>query len=123
MKETEIFADSYAIIEMLKGNRNYARFSEMKLATTRLNLVEVAYCLLKEFPEEKVKEMIGCLAMNTLELADNEVMPIAAFRKEHARKALSYTDCIGYFLAKKNNIPFLTGDKQFREMPGVEFIK
>ena len=45
------------------------------------------------------------------------------FRKEQKKKDLSYTDCIGYIYAARNNMKFLTGDKEFEGMKNVEFVK
>ena len=45
------------------------------------------------------------------------------FRKQNYKQNLSYVDCIGYIIAKKMNIQFLTGDKQFEEMANVKFVK
>ena len=36
---------------------------------------------------------------------------------------LSFIDCIGYYLAKKNKAKFLTGDEKFKNMENVEFVK
>jgi predicted nucleic acid-binding protein len=38
-------------------------------------------------------------------------------------RSLSYADCVGYITARKFGIPFLTGDKEFKDMEGVIFIK
>ena len=38
-------------------------------------------------------------------------------------KQLSIPDVIGYTLANRLHIKFLTGDEGFREMQNVEFIK
>ena len=32
-------------------------------------------------------------------------------------------DCIGYILAKRLSIKFLTGDKEFEKLDDVEFVK
>ena len=45
------------------------------------------------------------------------------FRKQHYKMDLSYVDCIGYTLAKKMKILFLTGDRQFEDMVNVKFLK
>ena len=45
------------------------------------------------------------------------------FRLKNYRRDLSYVDCIGYILARKLNAKFLTGDKQFENFEGVEFVK
>jgi predicted nucleic acid-binding protein len=35
---------------------------------------------------------------------------------------ISYADAMGYYLAKKSNIKFLTVDKWFKDLEGVEFV-
>ena len=45
------------------------------------------------------------------------------FSAKHKRQDLSAADCIGYVMAIKLGLKFLTGDRQFRDMAGVEFVK
>ena len=45
------------------------------------------------------------------------------FRQHHKKKNLSYADCIGYQLALDREIRFLTGDKEFKILPHVEFVQ
>jgi len=33
------------------------------------------------------------------------------------------TDCVGYVLAIRNNLKFLTGDEKFENKKNVEFVK
>ena len=58
-----------------------------------------------------------------MEVDDDTFKEAIRFRKEHKKKDLSYTDCIGYIYAKRNNLKFLTGDKEFENMDNVEFVK
>ena len=44
-------------------------------------------------------------------------------RRENRKKNLSYADCLGYAFALENNRLFLTGDKEFKDMKGVEFVR
>ena len=46
-------------------------------------------------------------------------------RKELKEKGLniSYIDAIGYTISLERGIKFLTGDKEFKNLPNVEFIK
>ncbi len=46
-----------------------------------------------------------------------------AMKKQFKKPRLSYVDCIGYVYAKHNNVPFLTGDREFAKMDNVEFVK
>jgi predicted nucleic acid-binding protein len=45
------------------------------------------------------------------------------FRLKEKAKRLSYVDAIGYQLALEKNAKFLTGDKEFKGMKNVEFVK
>lgn len=123
MKETGYFLDSYAIIEILKSNPNYEKFSEITPFSSRINLIEVAYHLLGSFPKEQAIKTLNSIKMNILEIQESDVSKIAIFRKENSKKKFSYIDCTGYVLAKENGLKFLTGDRQFQEMPNVEFVK
>jgi predicted nucleic acid-binding protein len=35
---------------------------------------------------------------------------------------ISYADALGYYLALKSNVKFLTGDNWFKGLEGVEFV-
>lgn len=43
--------------------------------------------------------------------------------KTNKKLDISYADALGYYLAKKLKLKFLTGDSQFRGLDGVKFIK
>jgi len=58
----------------------------------------------------------------TIELDDNSIKEANEFKLKNKKKKLSYIDCIGYILAKKRNVKFLTGDKEFKEFENVEFV-
>jgi PIN domain nuclease of toxin-antitoxin system len=123
LKETKKFLDSYAIIELLKGNPNYERFSEVIPITSKINLIEVGYHLIQGFPKEKANKIFKSLKFKTIEIEEKQIMKIVSFRKKHSKKKLSYADCIGYVLAKENNLVFVTGDKEFKEIKNVEFVR
>ncbi len=38
----DLFADTYALVEILKGNPNYEKYSERMLTTTEFNIFELA---------------------------------------------------------------------------------
>ncbi|MDO8634166.1 MAG: PIN domain-containing protein [archaeon] len=123
MNEIEYFFDSYAIIEVLKSNPSYQKFSEIIAVSSRINLVEVAYHLLESFGQEEGLKILNSLKIKILEIGEKDVSKIAIFRKQNSQKKFSYIDCIGYVLAKENNLKFLTGDNAFKGMENVEFVK
>ena len=118
-----IFFDSYAILEIIKGNPNYLRFGEQTIITNTLILSEVFYSLLKEVNAKAAEEVINKLNIDFLNIAEDIAIDSAILRYKNKRKKLSYADCIGYITALRNNMRFLTGDKEFKGMKNVEFVK
>ena len=45
------------------------------------------------------------------------------FRLKWKDRGVSITDCVGYIMAREMGIKFLTGDKEFEGLEGVEFVK
>jgi PIN domain nuclease of toxin-antitoxin system len=56
---------------------------------------------------------------------DEDYCSGAVLRKEASAKGLklSTIDCVGYSVAKRLDIPFLTGDCEFAEMDNVKFVR
>ena len=118
------FADSYAIIDYLKGNKKYEKyFKENEIITTRLNLLEVYYSKLAEGNKENAEKYFNQFLSKTIEVEDEILKKAAEFRLNKKKQNISYIDAIGYEIAKEKKIKFLTGDKEFKGMPNVEFVK
>lgn len=123
MIEEIYFFDSYAIIEIINGNPHYQHYADCIIITTKLNLFEVCYSLLKDGKEQEVDDFLF-YSYNYLVEFDQEIIKSAAFfRLSNKEKKLSMVDCIGYCTAKKLEIKFLTGDKEFEHFENIEFVK
>jgi len=122
-----LFADTYAIIEILKGNENYRRYRDIKLITTDFNILELSYVLIRYYSKSKALEIISDVRDNieVTDVNDSDFVESSEFRIKSNRegKKLSLIDCLGYIVAKRLKIKFLTGDKEFRDLEGVEFVK
>lgn len=116
------FFDSYAIIEIIKGNPDYQIYSCSQIILSLLNIIELNYILLKNnagLSRElsiKYSKYIVPITLRDIEEANR-------FRLENKKNKLSTADTIGYVLALKHNVKFLTGDEGFRNFPNVEFRK
>ena len=58
-----------------------------------------------------------------IEVDDETLKEAMIFRARNRKSKLSFVDCIGYTIALKRRIRFLTGDNGFRDTPNVEFVK
>ncbi len=119
----KFFFDSYALIELTKGNPKYLIYSQNQVIITIFNLVEFTYSILNDYGEEKAKDICFHFKECVVEVDEEIILAATKFRKQHHRRDLSYADCIGYIYAMKSNLKFLTGDEQFKDLVGVEFVK
>ena len=117
------FFDTYALVEVVKGNPNYNRFSENSFVTTTLNASEFYYFLLSNLTENKVNEIFNKFNFSYIEIDEESAIEGAKFRKKNYKRDLSYADCLGYILAKKKGLNFLTGDEFFKDVENVEFVR
>lgn len=121
MTET-YFADSYAIIELVRANANYRPFLDAHLEYTQLNLFEAYHAFAKQWGEKRANELMDGLQKPTE--FDNDTIRRAALMKMHFKeRRMSMADVIGYVVAIKKGIPFLTGDQQFKDLPNVAFVR
>lgn len=122
--ETKYFFDSYAVIEILKENPNYHRFLGYPITIALFNLAEIYWhCINDPKLESEAESLYSKFKRGVVEIDDETLKQAVKFRKEHKKKDLSYTDCIGYMYAKKHNMKFLTGDKGFEKIENVEYVK
>ena len=121
--EEKFFFDSYAIIEINISNENYKKYSEKEVFTTVLNLGEVYYHYLKNHNKETAEYWNTKTNAAIIDISVSVVLEAMQLKWEHKKSNLSMADCIGYILAKKNNLKFLTGDEKFEKMTNVEFVK
>jgi len=118
-----LFFDTYALIEIINGSERYRKYLRITPITTKLNLMELYYCLLRERGEEKAEFYYNFYLPSCISISDEVIKNAMKLKLKFKAKRLSYADCIGYILALGLGIKFLTGDKEFKNMENVEFVK
>lgn len=122
--DTSYFFDTYAFVEIYKANPNFSTYSKgVGVFTNRLNLMELSFFLRREKRENEINEMFKQLSRFNIDYDDSILIEAANMKFEHKNKDLSYVDCIGYLIALRHKLKFLTGDEKFKGMPNVEFVK
>ena len=117
------FADTYALIEYVRGNKKYyPYFVEHEIRTSKMNLYELYYSILNENGEELAEKYYSYFLTKIVPIEDENIKEAAHFRVRHKSKELSYIDCLGYSLARNHQILFLTGDKGFKDIENVEWV-
>ena len=116
------FYDSWAILEYLNTGRLAAYFRSTRGVTTWLQVMEVFYALLRDGkPESEARDLVAALQPHVIDFSFEDVLGAMGVRIQMARQRrnLSYVDAIGYFIARKRRLQFLTRDPGFRGLPGV----
>ena len=120
-----LFLDTYALIEIIKGNHNYKKYIKKPCITTTYNLMELYYALLRLYNEktaEKYYEYFRPICVPVSEKLIKEAMKFRLVQRKNGN-LISYIDCIGYFVALALGLKFLTGEKHFRKLKNVEFVE
>ena len=119
----DFFYDTYAIISLIEGNENYSKYKSKIITTSILNLAELYNVFLRSHGKQTANYWAKKLNLNLLEIDKDSMIKSVEFRFENKKENLSLTDCLGYILALKNKVKFLTGDEKFENKKNVEFVK
>jgi len=124
-KTTRFFYDSYAVLAYLSDNPRYRSFFEENDGfLTRLNLLEIYYRTLEVHGAKAASQVVKVFAKYVTDfgVADIEGSLKLRLKLKKNGRDISYADALGYFLALKSNVKFLTGDILFKGLEGVEFV-
>ena len=114
------FLDTYALIEIIEGNEKFKDFLDCEIVISINNLVEFDYYLLRT--GNKNREYYRKFFYSfCIEILLEDISKANELKLKN--KKLSYTDCLGYIIAKRLRIKFVTGDEGFRNFKGIRFIK
>ena len=123
LNEENLFFDTYALIEIFNGNKNYERYKKVGAVTSYFHLYELYYNLKKDHEEKIFYDFFLFLTGLCVNLNFGWIKEAVEFKIKYKKNDLSYADCIGYIIAKNIGVKFLTGDKEFEDMENVEFVK
>ena len=121
MEDDVFFFDTYAFFEIINGNPKYNMYTESQFITTIFNLAELNYGLKKKMSKEDSDFYTEKYYQQAVDISLEDIKK--AMDLKTMKRNLSIPDVIGYTVAKRLNIKFLTGDKDFEGMENVEFVK
>ncbi len=119
----ELYFDTYAIIEVIETNPDYEKLFSRPIITSKLNMGELYLHHLRKFNKLTADHWHKQLNIKLLDFDIEDVYEAMILKFNNSKLKLSMVDCIGYTLAKKNKMKFLTGDTGFKKMKNVLFIK
>lgn len=114
------------MLAFVSGRPEYRKyFEESDGVLTKLNLMEIFYRSLEEYNFKVASDILRSFSKYVIELESDDIVGSMRLRLDLTRKGydVSYADALGYFLSRKLDIKFLTGDKTFRGLRGIEFVE
>jgi len=121
---TKIYlADTYALIELLGGNKNYKPYLNHILITTKFNLIELYYYFIRDYDKKTADKYLDLYSKFVIPITYTSIKAGMEFKLKNKKEKVSYVDCVGYALALELGIKFLTGDEKFEDKGDVEFVK
>jgi predicted nucleic acid-binding protein len=125
MIDLPYFLDTYAIIEFVNGNKKYVKYFKHNNITTKFCLMELYYKYLRDLGKKWAEKVYTKFLTFVVDFDDATIKEAMGFRLKMRMKGkkFSYTDAIGYIIARKMKVKFLTGDKEFRGLKNVKFVK
>jgi len=115
--------DTYALIEISKGNPKFADYLNSPFILSDLTLAEFYGVVLREEGESVADYWFKKLERYSLPVSKDILIEAIKFKYENKKSNLSFFDATGYIFSLKNGCFFVTGDKEFEKFPNVEFIK
>lgn len=121
----DYFLDTYSIIEFLRGSKKFIKYFKGSPITTILNLIELYYIILRDFGKIQADREFNRFLNYVVDFDNDNVKEAMQFRLKFRKKGkdFSYTDSIGYIVAEKNKVKFVTGDDAFKRLKNVKFVK
>ncbi len=123
MVEIKKCLDTYALVEIAKGNSKFAEYLNSQFVICDLTLAEFYGVILREEGEKVAAYWFKKLENYSSSTDLDTLIEAIKFRQEHKKSHISFFDAVGYVFSLKNGRLFVTGDKEFENFPNVEFKK
>ena len=115
--------DTYALMEISQDNPDFNIYLDSNFVITDITLAEFYAVLLREEGEKVADYWFKKLEGYSVSVSKEILIEAIKFRHKNKKLGISFFDAVGYIYAVKNNLIFVTGDKEFENIKKVEFKK
>ncbi|MAF35351.1 hypothetical protein CMO91_05925 [Candidatus Woesearchaeota archaeon] len=112
--------DTYALFELAIGNPKFAFLTKQEFVIPSTTLAEFYWVL--RVKKKNAEYWIKQLAATSVMVNADTMVQAQAYRYANKNKDLSFFDAVGYQYARNHAQQFVTGDKEFKGLPGVKHI-
>lgn len=114
--------DTYALWEIQFGNEKFLKFLTERFVITDWTLAEFYKTMLKAYDKKTADYWLGRFKSYSAKVEIDALIRAVVFQHTN-KKGISLFDAVGYIFSLENDMKFVTGDKEFKDREGVEFIK
>ena len=115
--------DTFALVEISEENPHYSKFFDSDFVITAPTLAEFYLVIYKKLNQKTADYWLEKLKPNARAASLDVWIRAVKFRHERKKENLSIFDAIGYAFSLENGYIFVTGDVQFKDKKGVEYVK
>jgi predicted nucleic acid-binding protein len=115
--------DTYALIEIYKGNTRFSDLLNASVVICDLTLAEFFGVILREKGENEARYWVRQFEQYVVHVELATLFNAVKFRQENRKKRYSFFDAVGYVYSLEHGFEFVTGDEGFRGMNQVDFRK
>ena len=115
--------DTYTLIEIHDENPDFLNFLDQEFVIPEILMAEFYGVILRDYNEKTADYLIKKFSAFIVPVSFEIMIKAMKYRHENKKQNLSFFDCVGYIFARENSMKFVTGDKEFENKEGVEFIK
>lgn len=115
--------DTYALVEIHSRSPNYAFMVDNDFIITELTLAEFYLIMLQKYDKKTADYWFDNLSSKAIIIPKEIMKKAMIFKNENRQKHLTFFDAQGYIFSQEKGHEFVTGDKQFKGLKGVLFVK
>ena len=114
--------DTYALVEIADGNAKFTHLLSEGTIVNEITLTEFYGLLYREYDVQTAEYWHKKLSPFCKPVSKEILLKSIIFKVDNSKKNISFFDAVGYIYSRENNVLFVTGDKEFKNFKGVEFI-
>ncbi len=114
--------DTYALVEINNGNPKFANLLSEDAVITDATIAEFYGYLYRKYDLKTADYWHRRLSFFCRPVSRGILIKAVVFRTDNSKLNLSFFDCVGYIFAVENGMKFVTGDREFKGKPHVEFL-
>lgn len=114
--------DTYALVEIAQANPRFIFLFKEDFIIPSTTLAEFYGVLLRTKGKDEAERWVEKLSGSTTSIPLSIMVQAQLFRFTNKSKNISFFDGVGYCYAQENNLLFVTGDREFKDLKGVKHI-